>query len=213
MIYLYHMDFLITERQLKHIVENKTNDDLPRDVKYLFTFTKDIFDKVRQKYGIDVKLLLTWGAAVGGFVAPLDNYIRENEFNLSEDQVALILFGCASTLVLDNEEYFRLAYDKIKEEGLSKIFNRVLNKGLDLKESFINFILSINVSFSNIVSLVRYSFLIPIIPDLLSYIHDTETLSNTAEIISKRILASGVLTVSSEILFKIIKNSLNRIRK
>lgn len=207
------MDFLITERQLKYIVENKANDDLPRDVKYLFTFTKDIFDKVRQKYGIDVKLLLTWGAAVGGFVAPLDNYIRENEFNLSEDQVALILFGCASTLVLDNEEYFRLAYEKIKEEGLSKIFNRVLNKGLDLKESFINFILSINVSFSNIVSLVRYSFLIPIIPDLLSYIHDTETLSNTAEIISKRILASGVLTVSSEILFKIIKNSLNRIRK
>jgi hypothetical protein len=213
MIYLYHMDFLITERQLKHIVENRDKDNLSADIKYLSSFGKDVFEKVKQKYGIDAKLLITWGASVGGFVAPLDNYIRTNNFELTDDQIFLILFGCISTLILDNQKYIKQSVEIIEKEGLIEVFNKVKDKGIDLRNYFIGFLSSLNISVSNIVSLVRYSFLIPIIPDLMSYFNDMQDLDITAKLITKRIFASGVITVSSEILFQIIKRSLNKIRK
>jgi hypothetical protein len=213
MIYLYHMDFLITERQLKHIVENRDKDNLSTDIKYLYSFGKDVFEKVKQKYGIDAKLIITWGASIGGFVAPLDNYIRTNNFELTDDQIFLILFGCISTLILDNKKYIRQSIEIIEKEGLIEVFNKVKNKGTDLRNYFIGFLSSLNISVSNIVSLVRYSFLIPIIPDLMSYFNDVQNLDITAKLITKRIFASGVITVSSEILFQIIKRSLNNIKK
>lgn len=207
------MDFLITESQLKYILENNNENELTQNVKSLFSIPKEIYDRVKLKYGIDVKLLLTWGTAVGGFVAPLDNFIRTSEFDLTEDQISLILFGCVATLLLDNERYFREVYEIIKKEGLVKVFNKSLDKGSDLRNHFMGFLSSLNISVTNVVSLIRYSFLIPIIPDLMSYFDNTQDLGSTAELITKRILASGVVTVSSEILYQIIKRSLSNISK
>lgn len=205
------MDFLITESQLKYILENNDKDDLSQNVKSLSLFSKEIFNNVKLKYGVDARLLVTWSAAVGGFVAPLDNFIRTSEFDLTDDQISLILFGCVATLLLDNEKYFKGLYEIIKKEGLVKVFNKSLDKGSDLRNHFMGFLSSLNISVTNVVSLIRYSFLIPIIPDLMSYFDNTQDLEATAELITKRILASGVVTVSSEILYQIIKRSLKKI--
>jgi hypothetical protein len=207
------MDFLITENQLKLIIENKEGESIKDNLKELNSLSKKIFSSLKQSYGIDFKLLLTWGTAVGGLVAPLDQFIQSGEFDLTDQQRFLILGGIAATLFFDNERYFGEIYDKIKEEGLEKVFKKTLNKGYDLKNSFLEFLGSLSLSVKNVGSLVRYSFLIPIITDIQNVVSNFSNVNEAALAITKRILASGVVTVSAELLSELIKKILRRISK
>jgi hypothetical protein len=207
------MDFLITENQLKLIIENKEGESIKDNLKELNSLSKKIFSSLKQSYGIDFKLLLTWGTAVGGLVAPLDQFIQSGEFDLTDQQRFLILGGIAATLFFDNERYFGEIYDKIKEEGLEKVFKKTLNKGYDLKNSFLEFLGSLSLSVKNVGSLVRYSFLIPIITDIQNLVSNFSNINEAALAITKRILASGVVTVSAELLSELIKKILRRISK
>jgi len=205
------MDFLITESQFNYLVENKDTDIIEKNISELESFSKKIYSDAKRKFGIDLKLLLTWGTAVGGLVAPLDNFIKTSDLSVTDDQASLILIGIITTLFFDNEELFSKVYTKIKEEGIEKQFMTVLRKGQDLKKSFINFLLSLNISINNISGLIRYSFLIPIISDLQNYVSDASDITETAKMISARILASGAVLVSSDILYQLIRRILRKL--
>lgn len=205
------MNIIISESQLRFLLENNNKSSLSEDIKSLYDFTKDIVNKSKDKFGIDLTLLMTWGAAVGGLVMPLDNYIRTGEFDLTEDQLTLILIGCISTLFLDNKRMFQKVYKKCKEEGVEGILDQVVNKGSELKKSFIGFLSSLNLSIKNITSLVRYSFLIPIISDLQSIGGDGDDIKIISLRIAERILAAGVITISVETLSKLVEKILKKI--
>lgn len=205
------MDFLITESQFNYLIENKDTDIIEKNISELDSFSKKIYSDAKRKFGIDLKLLLTWGTAVGGLVAPLDNFIKTSDLSVTDDQASLILIGIIATLFFDNEEQFKKIYKKINEEGVEEQFMTVLRKGQDLKKSFINFLLSLNISINNISGLIRYSFLIPIISDLQNYVSDTSDITETAKMISARILASGAVLVSSDILYQLIRRILRKL--
>jgi hypothetical protein len=205
------MNIIISESQLRFLLENNNKSSLSEDIKSLYDFTKDIVNKSKDKFGIDLTLLMTWGAAVGGLVMPLDNYIRTGEFDLTEDQLTLILIGCISTLFLDNKRMFQKVYKKCKEEGIEGILDQVVNKGSELKKSFIRFLSSLNLSIKNVTSLVRYSFLIPIISDLQSIGGDGDDIKIISLRIAERILAAGVITISVETLSKLVEKILKKI--
>lgn len=205
------MNIIISESQLRFLLENNNKSSLSEDIKSLYDFTKDIVNKSKDKFGIDLTLLMTWGAAVGGLVMPLDNYIRTGEFDLTEDQLTLILIGCISTLFLDNKRMFQKVYKKCKEEGIEGVLDQVVNKGSELKKSFIGFLSSLNLSIKNVTSLVRYSFLIPIISDLQSIGGDGDDIKIISLRIAERILAAGVITISVETLSKLIEKILKKI--
>lgn len=204
------MDFLITESQFNYLVENKDTDIIEKNISELESFSKKIYSDAKRKFGIDIKLLLTWGTAVGGLVAPLDNFIKTSNLSVTDDQATLILIGVVATLFFDNEDLFKKVYKKINEEGIEEQFMSVLKKGQDLKKSFINFLLSLNISINNISGLIRYSFLIPIISDLQNYVSDASDITETAKMISARILASGAVLVSSDILYQLIRRILRK---
>lgn len=204
------MDFLITESQFNYLVENKDTDIIEKNISELESFSKKIYSDAKRKFGIDIKLLLTWGTAVGGLVAPLDNFIKTSNLSVTDDQASLILIGVVATLFFDNEDLFKKVYKKINEEGIEEQFMSVLKKGQDLKKSFINFLLSLNISINNISGLIRYSFLIPIISDLQNYVSDGSDITETAKMISARILASGAVLVSSDILYQLIRRILRK---
>lgn len=206
------MNFLITESQLKFIVENKDSDFFTVYLENLSKLSNEVYETSKKKFGIDLKLLVTWGAGVGGFIAPLDNFIKNGNFNISDSDGTLIIVAVISTLFLDNESKIKRIQNEIEKNGLSEIFDLTLNKAETLKESFINFLSSMNVSVNNVISLARYSFLIPIIDDLQNLAQGTSELKQAAIIISKRLLSSGLLTISSEILTKLIHKILLRFK-
>jgi hypothetical protein len=204
------MDFLINESQLRIILQEQDQSRMSDYMKELYSFTSNLVTKVKKTFGLNLKLLLTWGASVGGLVMPLDNFIRTGRFELTEEQMTLILVGVACTYFYENSKELKKVLVKIKEEGLEDTFKEVLVKSKNLKKSFLKFLSSINVTLGSSLDLVTYSFLIPIIADI-AYLGKGEVdLQTTAMIVAKRLVASGVVTVGQIALTDTIKKILKR---
>lgn len=207
------MDFLINESQLKVILQEQDQSKMSNYMKELYSYTSDLVNKARKTYGLNLKLLLTWGASVGGLVMPLDRFIRSGRFELTDEQVVLILIGVACTFFYDNVKSLKNILNKIKQEGLDDIFMEVLTKGRNLKDSFYKFLNSANVTLGSTLELITYSFLIPIITDLQSAVVDGADIHTTAMTIAKRLIASGVVVVGQIALTENIKKIIKRLNK
>ena len=165
----------------------------------------------KKKYNLNLRLLTTWGPAVGGLVMPLDNYIKNGSFEADDTQRALILVGVAVTLLFDNSRTLKSIVKKIKEEGLMETFEIALAKGLELRTSFTRFLESLNTSIGSVSELVSYSFLIPIIGDIEKIITKNTDILLVSETIVERMISSGVVLVSASLLVEVIEKIMRRL--
>jgi hypothetical protein len=205
------MDFLINESQLKVILQEQDQSKMSNYMKELYSFTTNLVNKFKKAYGLNLKLLLTWGASVGGLLMPLDNFIRTGRFNLTDEQATLILIGIACSFFYDNSKSLKSVLTKIKEEGLEDTFKEILVKSKNLKESFSKFLKSANVTLNSTMDLMSYSFLIPIVTDIQSLLVDGGDLQTIAMRVTKRLIASGVVIVSQIELTETIKKILKKL--
>jgi hypothetical protein len=205
------MNFLITESQLKFLVEGIGNPRVVESLRKMNSFTNRMVNKVGKKYGLNLRLLSTWGPAVGGLVMPLDNFIKTGDFTLDENQAALILCGTAATLFFDNKPLIKELILKIKEEGIEDAFKKVLRKGKDLKYAFTTFIESLNVTINSASEILSYAFLLPIIPDIQGVISRSADIGKTAILIGERMGASGLILISSAALISLLNKILKRL--
>lgn len=205
------MDFLINESQLRTILQEQDQSKMSDYMKELYSFTSNLVNKAKKNYGLNLKLLLTWGASVGGLVMPLDVFIRTGRFDLTEEQTTLILIGVACTYFYDNVKTLKTILSKIKEEGLEDTFKEVLVKSRNLRDSFLKFLKSANVTLGSTLELITYSFLIPIITDIQTSMVEGGDLQTTAMTISKRLVASGVVLVGQIALTETIKKILKKL--
>ena len=206
------MDFLINESQLRTILMEQDKSKLSGYMKKLHSFTNNIVNRVSKSYGLNLKMLMTWGTSVGGMVMPLDNYLRTGNFDLTDDQRYLVLAGIAFIMFYENKKGLTKILEKIKEEGLEDAFKSGLEKANDLKDSFKSFLSSINVTVGSFLDTVAYSFLIPIILDIQSVASGSTDLKEASIMITERLIASGVVVVSAKILASVIKKILERIK-
>ena len=62
------MDFLIKESQLRLILQEQDQSKMGDYMKEMYSYTSNLVDRAKSIYGLNLKLLLTWGASVGGFL-------------------------------------------------------------------------------------------------------------------------------------------------
>lgn len=194
------MDFIINENQLRAILREQDESKMTNYMKRLYSFTKEVVNRVGKKYDLNVKMLLTWGTSVGGLILPLDNFIRSGSFNVTDDQRYLILAGIASILFFNNKKTTKELIKKIDEEGLKDIFNSTLRKAEELEDAFIGFLNGLKISVGTFLDTVAYAFLIPIITDIQHYISNSGDPRETGKIILERLIASGVVVMGAETL-------------
>lgn len=206
------MDFFINEEQLKVILAEQDDSRMTNAMRALYSFTYNTVSRVVKKYGINVRMLLTWGTSVGGLMLPLDNFMKSGNFQIDNNQRALIIAGVASILYYENKALFTKIFKKIKEENLEEVFKSVLEKGEILKKTFIEFLSSMNRGLSSFLDIVGYAFLIPILTDIHYLAIESKSLNETALIISERIVASGVVVLSAELISRLIKKILERFK-
>lgn len=205
------MEFLITESQLRKILTEEERSRMDGYMKQLNLFTKQIVNKVLKSYGLNLRMLLTWGTSVGGMVLPLDQYLRTGNFDLSESQRMLVLAGIAFTLFFETKRPLVRILKLIEDEGLSQVYSAGVDKGKQLKDSFLDFMSSVNVSTGSFMDTVAYSFLIPIITDIQSAAMSGGDPKETAIMIAQRLAASGVVIIGSQVLSRTLKKIIDRI--
>jgi hypothetical protein len=206
------MEFLITESQLRTLLTEEGRSMLGNYMKRLNTFTKQIVNRTFKSYGINLRMLLTWGTAVGGMVLPLDQFLRNQNFDLTEDQRMLVLAGLAFSLFFETKRPAMKLFSAIKEEGLEEIFKVGLRKGNQLKDAFLNFMGSLGTGTASFIDTIAYSFMIPIITDIQSVLMDTQDIDEAAILIAERLIASGVVLMSSQALTETVKKVLERLK-
>jgi hypothetical protein len=205
------MNYILTEQQLRIIIKEQNDSKLTNYMKFMYSLTHKIVSISKKKYGLNVRFLLTMGTAIGGFLLPLDMFLKQGTFELNEDQIALILTGVAAVNFYGNKKNISNIIDKIKEDGLSEYFQSVLEKSNKLKKSFVTFLESLSLTLSSVQETISYAFLLPLITDFMNVAHSTENFWGASEIIVERILASGVVVVSGQILIEIISKILKRV--
>ena len=206
------MDFLINESQLRIILQEQDESKMTEYMKTMYSFTKNIANRVSKVYSLNVKMLLTWGTAVGGLVMPLDKFIRDGNFELTDDQRYLVLAGIAFITFYENNAGLVKILKKIKEEGLEDVFRSVLEKSKDLKSSFKGFLRSLNITVSTFMDTVAYSFLIPIIIDIQHIAYNTSNPKESAILIAERLVASGVVVIGAQVLSQVIKKIIEKVK-
>jgi hypothetical protein len=207
------MEFLITEKQLSNLILSEgRKDDLSLSVKKMYSFTKEVVKSVMNTYGINIRMFLTWGTSVGGFMMPLDNFIKTGNFQLTDDQRSLILAGVCFIVFFETKRGLTKIMTKIQEEGLESEFDVVLSKGIELKNAFQQFIDATVSSTGIVLEIIAYSFLIPIITDIFELANNSANIQETALIITERLLASGVSLGGKESLLVMVKKLLKRFR-
>ena len=206
------MDFLINESQLRTILQEQDESRMTEYMKTMYSFTKNLTNRVSKVYTLNVKMLLTWGTAVGGLVMPLDQFIKSGEFDLSDDQRYLVLAGIAFILFFDNKKGLVKILEKIKEEGLEDVFRKTLEKGKDLKSSFKGFLSSLNVSVSSFMDTVAYSFLIPIILDIQNIAESSVDPKEAGLLIAERLVSSGIVVIGAQALSQVIRKIIQKLK-
>ena len=205
------MEFLITESQLRVLLQEEEKSQLGLYVKNMYAFTKQMLNKVFKSYGINLRMLLTWGTSVGGLVLPLDQYLRTQHLGLNEDQRMLVLVGIIFALFFETKRPFMKIMSLIKENGLEDIFQDGLRKGTQLRDAFTNFLSSANTGVGTFLEAIAYSFLIPIITDVQSVLGQTEDIETAAMLIAERLLAAGVILIGRQTLIDVVKNVLKKL--
>ena len=206
------MEFLITESQLRTLLSEEERSQLGSYMKQLNAFTKQIVSRVAKSYGLNLRMLLTWGTSVGGMVLPLDEFLKTGDFNLTEEQRMLVLSGIAFSLFFESRRSITKLLSTIKDEGLEDVYRKGLKKGKELTTAFIDFVESLSVGTSLFVDTIAYSFLIPIINDIYSVTLNSQDLEEAAILIAERLLSSGIILGSSQILVKLVKSILERLK-
>ena len=206
------MDFLINESQLRTILQEQDESRMNDYMKTMYSFTKNLVNRAGKVYGLNVKMLLTWGTAVGGLVMPLDQFIKSGDFNLSDDQRYLVLAGIAFILFFDNKKGLVDVLVKIKEEGLEEVFRKTLDKGKELKSSFKGFLSSLNVSVGSFMDTLAYAFLIPIILDIQNIAESSVDPKEAGLLIAERLVSSGIVVIGAQALSQVIRKIIQKLK-
>lgn len=211
-IFTSDMEIILTEDQLNRILTEARSNVILSILGKSEETAKRIIKNVKRQYKLDFKFVSTYGAIIGGFAGPVEDYLKGMYPNLDEKDVSLICFGIIMTFFSSNTEKLGKVLDLIKENGLRTYFDRALRKSYDLKDAFTEFLNSLNVTFSSIGNAMAFTFIIP----MLSLIYDIATQEgNTGlnvEMLIKSILTYKVLSASSETLSELFDKMIKRFR-
>lgn len=205
------MDILLTESQYKKLLFEEKKSEVAKELNNSRNFTKRILSDVKNQFGMDFTFLLTWGSTIGGFVGPVTRYLEGKYTNLSSSDITLISFGIILTFFSSNKEKLQEVLQIIKDRGIRTFFDRALMKSYDLKDSFVNFLSSLNVTFSKTSNMLAYSFLVPLVP-FLKHVSDMDLNSDEVEMIIRGIANYSTILVSSTILTQLVSKIIKRFK-
>jgi hypothetical protein len=203
---------LINENQKRRLILEGSGDFIVETLSKNYEFVKKVIKDSSSQIGLNLEFLVSWGATIGGFVGPLEEFLRGVEPSLSDLEISLILTGVISSYYLDNKEYVKKIIDTIKEKGLYKPFKKVLTKSKEFKSVFSDFIGSLGITLHKVTNILSYTFILPLLPILYNMVTENNISSSEISDLSKRLIGFGLLTVSGLVLKQLLSKIAKRFK-
>jgi len=184
-------------RKRKPYLKESVQDSLVQDLMSLYLDSKKILNDFDETWDLNLKLLSTWGAALGGILLPMKSWIEQKYPDLSYEQVILVLMGSIISFFYDNEYFINVIVKKIKKEGLMEEFKQSTIVSQKLINSLTNLLNKMNFFGNDNVDYLSFAYVLPMLEDLKK-----EISIDNLDAVSNRIYNSGVvLTNKSNIKF------------
>lgn len=204
---------VISESQKLFILKESTKEKLDSKIEKSMELTNKIIKDTLKTTGLDFSFLLTWGAGIGGFMGPVEDFISGKFPSFSSTDISLIMVALISTYFTENKDQVSKLVQKLKEKNLFDAFIESKQKVTELILSFNNFMSAVGVTIDKLRKMLSYTFIIPILP-LLINAWDSGALSfDDYKEIGMRLVSYGVLTLGSEAVVNFIKKIFGRFPK
>jgi hypothetical protein len=205
------MNILITESQERMIINESIGNELGNILRKNSDIGKLITSQIKEITGNDKIGILTFGASIGGMMGPVGNFLEGKYPSMNDVEISLLLTGVIATFLFNSPKLVKKVTDKIKEQGLENEFEVAKSKTEELRDTFYDFMESLNITLFKVTNVLGFAFLIPLLP----YIHELSSGNLTIQDINKivKILTSyGIITISSSTLKEIIVKLIKRFR-
>ena len=205
------MEIAISEDVQRKLITESLMGDLSKVLSNLASIGKENIKDTQKMMKFDLKFLLTWSGTIGGFMGPLNQYIKDQNVEITEANINLIVLGVCSLLFYNNEKLISELISKIKEKGLIETFELALEKGKELKGALVSFLESIGLTVGSLFAIASFTFLIPILGILNGYAQGGEITSEGIQEIAERIAMSGVTALSATTIRNFLKKFFKKV--
>jgi len=205
------MEIAISEDVQRKLITESLMGDLSKVLSNLVSVGKENIKDTQKMMKFDLKFLLTWSGTIGGFMGPLNQYIKDQNVEITEANINLIVLGVCSLLFYNNEKLISELISKIKEKGLIQTFELALEKGKELKSALVGFLESIGVTAGSLFAIASFTFLIPILGILNGYAQGGEITSESIQEIAERIAMAGVTALSATTIRNFLKKFFKKV--
>jgi hypothetical protein len=205
------MKIIITENQKNSLLTESVSDKISKSYMAMKKFTEDVLMETTKVTGIDFGFLLSWGATIGGLMMPIEQFIKGEYPELTTTDLSLLITGVMVTYYSSNKKALSELLKQIKEKKLTDIFDEMLGTASNLKDTFLSFVESLNITMSRLSNMMAYTFLIPILPQLYEMAQSGYDQNFVNQMI-KRLLSYGVIIGSSVVIRELIKKIVDRFR-
>ena len=203
---------LITEQQKRILMLESVNNEIEDNVNGNQRLFKRISRYSIEEFSNNLGFLMTWGAGIGGFMSPVNDFLEGRYPELPERNITLILLAVVGTLFMNKRNFIKEVIQKVKEKGLFEEFKQALNKSKELKNTFISFLENMGVTIKSLVTMLSYAFLIPSLIPIVNFIESGMTTQDDISTFITSISASGAVTLSGKILGEFFKKLINKLR-
>ncbi len=204
---------LITEEQKNKILLKESSGQIINVIKKNYDRVKSIIEESSEQIGMNLQFLITWGASIGGFVGPVEDFVRGKFPELNDVQISLILTGVIASYYIDNKKMVYDIFTKIKENGLSSVLKKVLSKTDTFLSVFLDFIASLGLTLHKITNMLSYTFIIPLLGTFFNMAKNMSVESRDVDEIVLRLTSFGLLTVSGIVIKQLINRIVRRFKE
>lgn len=203
---------LINEQQKRRLILESVKDDIDDNIKQNHKIFKRITKLSISEFNDNLGFLMTWGAGIGGFVKPVNDFLEGRHPELTERNITLILLAVVGTTFLQKKEFVSDVISKIKEKGLFNIFKVAYEKAKNLKNTFISFLETLGVTIKNLITMLSYSFLIPSLIPIGNFIESGITSQEDILMFITSITSSSLVTLSGKTLGEFFNRLIKKLK-
>lgn len=204
------MNVLITEGQKKLILTESLNDTLKSIQEQGIDFSANLYKRVKKRLGFNLKILLTFGAAVGGLAEPLERFLQGKHPEMSENQMLMVIVATICIMFNEGKEILKKLLPEIKDNDLEDVLRTSVTKSRKLISAFKGFLGTLGNSAAFLTDVMAYIYMIPLIGYLTMAIQGYSMSSEDVSKLVERISAIGVFHITSSVLEEIVRKIIKK---
>ena len=207
------MKVLINESQYRVLLSEQFKEDVNSALKSSYDFAKDIVKTAEQQLKTSFQFLLTYGAGIGSLARPLAEYLNDKYTYLTNEEIAGLVVMALSMAYFQYKGEMKKPLEMLKLQGKLDELKDAIEKTKSIQNKFSKVLNQLGIYVYSILDIPAYTFLLPVIPFIISFISDPANSGDSLEMAVNGLLNSSLITLSAATIKKIIDKISDSIQK